>query len=145
MQTIGNCGILVRMNPYEYTSTAPQFNLKLKKKNTTWQHYAVDFTAAFPTHYEEHHTAMGEYFQPEGTDKTPLVIMLHGVGDHSVVPCRFLARNLARQGIASLILYLPVHSSRMPKIVRKAMPNLDADDWFEIYRTSVIEVRQVAD
>jgi hypothetical protein len=56
-----------------------------------------------------------------------------------------MARNLARQAIASLILYLPVHSSRMPSMARKAMPNLTADEWFEIYQTSVIEVRQVAD
>lgn len=133
------------MNPYDYTSSTPRFNLQLKKKNTDWRHYTVDFPAAFPTRYKEHHTARGEYFQPEGADMAPLLIMLHGVGDHSVVPCRFLARNLARQGIASLILYLSVHSSRMPEVVRKAMPYLGADEWFEIYRTSVIEVRQVAD
>jgi len=145
MQTVDNCAILVGMNPYDYTSTTPQFNLQLKRKNTDWQHYAVDFPTAFPTRYEEHHTAMGEYFQPQGTDKAPLVIMLHGVGDHSVVPCRFLARDLASQGIACLILYLAVHSSRMPKVLRKAMPRLGTDEWFEIYRTSVIEVRQVAD
>ena len=133
------------MNPYDYTSSTPQFNLQLKKSNTDWRHYVVDFPAAFRTRHEEHHTARGEYFQSEMVSKAPLLIMLHGVGDHSVIPCRFLARNLARNGIASLILYLPVHSSRMPKMVRKAMPHLDADEWFEIYQTSVIEVRQVAD
>ena len=145
MQTIDGYAILVGMNPYDYTSSIPQFNLQLKKDNTDWRHYTVDFPSAFPTRYEEHHTARGEYFQPKGTDMAPLVIMLHGVGDHSVVPCRFLARNLARQGIASLILYLVVHSSRKSERLRKGMRNLSDDDWFEIYRTSVIEVRQVAD
>jgi predicted esterase len=145
MQTIDNCVILIMMNPYDYVSSTPQFNLRLKKENTGWRHYTVDFPAAFPTRYEEHHTARGEYFQPEGTDTAPLVIMLHGVGDHSVVPCRVLARNLASQGIACLILYLAVHSSRMPKMLRKALPRLGTDEWFEIYRTSVIEVRQIAD
>jgi pimeloyl-ACP methyl ester carboxylesterase len=145
MQTIGDCAIIVRMNPYDYTSSIPQFNLRLKKENTDWRHYTIDFPVAFLTRYEENHTARGEYFQPKGTDAAPLVIMLHGVGDHSVVPCRFLARSLTQQGIASLILYLPVHSSRMPEAVRKTMPHLSADEWFEIYRTSVIEVRQVTD
>jgi dienelactone hydrolase len=133
------------MNPYGYTSNASQFNLQLKKENTDWRHYMVDFPAAFPARYEENHMARGEYFQPKGTVRAPLMIMLHGVGDHSVAPCKFLARNLARQGIASLVLYLVVHSSRMPKMVHKAMPNLDVDEWFEMYQTSVIEVRQVVD
>jgi len=133
------------MNPYDYTGYASQFNLRLKKENTDWQHYTVDFPAAFPTRYKENHTVRGEYFQPRGTTKTPLVIMLHGVGDHSVAPCKFLARNLAKQGIASLVLYLVVHSSRMPKMIRKAITRLEADEWFEMYQTSVIEVRQVVD
>ncbi len=145
MQTVGDCVILVIMNPYDYTSNASQFNLQLKKENTDWRHYTVDFPAAFPTRYKENHTVRGEYFQPKGTARAPFMIMLHGVGDHSVAPCKFLARNLARQGVASLVLYLVVHSSRMPKMVHKAMPNLDADEWFEMYRTSVIEVRQVVD
>jgi pimeloyl-ACP methyl ester carboxylesterase len=133
------------MNPYAYTNGSPQFNLQLKKTNTAWCQYTVDFPTAFPTRYEETQTARGEYFQPQGTDTAPLVIMLHGVGDYSVVPCRFLARDLARQGIASLILYLSIHSSRMPEMVRKAMPHLSAEEWFEIYQTSVIEVHQIAD
>ena len=133
------------MNPYDYASITPQFNLQLKKENTDWRHYTVDFPAAFPTRHRENHTARGEYFQPTGANMAPLVIMLHGVGDLSVLPCRFLARNLARQGIASLILYLVVHSSRKSEGLRKGMQNLNDDDWFEIYRTSVIEVRQIAD
>jgi dienelactone hydrolase len=133
------------MNPYDYTSGIYQFNLRLKKENTNWRHHTVDFPVAFLTRYEENHTARGEYFQPTGTDAAPLVIMLHGVGDQSVIPCRLLARNLAKQGIASFILYLVVHSSRKSERLRKGMGNLSDDEWFEIYRTSVIEVRQVAD
>ena len=145
MQSVDDCAILVIMNPYGYTSDASQFNLQLKKENADWQHYTVDFPAAFPTRYKESSIVRGEYYQPKGTAKAPLVIMLHGVGDHSVAPCKFLARNLAKQGVASLVLYLVVHSSRMPKIVHKAMTSLGADEWFEMYQASVIEVRQVID
>ena len=145
MQSVDNCVILVEMNPYDYTGDAFKFNLQLKKENTNWRHYTVDFPAAFPTRYKENHAVRGEYFQPKGTAGTPLVVMLHGVGDHSVAPCKFLARSLAQQGIASLVLYLVVHSSRMPKMVRKAITHLGADEWFEMYQTSVIEVRQVVD
>jgi len=145
MQIVRDYAILEGMNPYDYTSEAFQFNLRLKKENTDWRHYAVDFPAAFPTRYEENHTVGGEYFQPKGTEAAPLVIMLHGMGDQSVIPCRFLARNLARQGIACFILYLVVHSSRISEGLRKGIRNLSDDEWFEVYRTSVIEVRQVAD
>lgn len=145
MQTVDDYAILVVMNPYDYTSSTSQFNLRLKKENTNWRHYTVDFPAAFPTLYEENHTVGGEYFQPTGTETAPLVIMLHGMGDQSVIPCRFLARNLARQGIASFILYLAIHSSRKSERLRKGMGNLSDEEWFEMYRTSVIEVRQVVD
>jgi len=145
MKTVDDYAILVIMKSYEYTTDGAQFNLQLNKENTAWRHYLVDFPAAFPTRHKESHTVRGEYFHPKGTARAPLVIMLHGVGDHSVAPCKFLARYLAKQGIASLVLYMVVHSSRRPKMTQKALIQLGADEWFEMYQTSVIEVRQVMD
>jgi len=145
MKTVGDYAILDIMNPYEYATDDFQFNLQLKKENTAWRHYLVDFPAAFTTRHKEHHTVRGEYFQPKETDRAPLVIMLHGVGDHSVAPCKSLARNLAKQGVASMVLYMVVHSRRRPKMMQKSLIQLDADEWFEMYQTSVIEVRQVVD
>lgn len=87
----------------------------------------------------------GEYFSPTHGEKFPLAILVHGMGDRSTVPCQMLARDLARQGIASFILYLVFHSSRMPQYIKKKLPYLSSEEWFQGYETSVIDIRQVLD
>jgi len=133
------------MNRYDYTRDASSFNLCLRGEGKKWRHYAVDFPVTFTTQHGKYQTVRGEYFQPRGTKRAPLVVLLHGVGDVSVLPCKYLARSLSRQGIACFILYLFVHSSRMPDVVRKRLPALSDDEWYEGYRMSVVEVRQVVD
>jgi fermentation-respiration switch protein FrsA (DUF1100 family) len=68
------------------------------------------------------------------------------MGDRSTVPCKLLAWFLARQGIACFILYLVMHSSRMaPSVRSEGLRILTPEEWFESYRISVIDVRQVID
>ncbi len=105
----------------------------------------VDFTTAHPTRHKENNTVRGEYFQPQNTDNAPLVILIHGIGDQSVIPCRSLAQMLARKGMACFVLYLVFHSSRMSEVVKKRFPDLTAEEWFESYQISVIDVRQIID
>ncbi|HIE17751.1 MAG TPA: abhydrolase domain-containing 18, partial [Dehalococcoidia bacterium] len=133
------------MNPYYYQHAEPRFNLCLKESTSKWQRYTVEFPTACPTQYEENNTARGEYFWPRGTDVSPLVILIHGWGDRSLVPCRFLARALVKKGVACFILYLVFHASRMAEVVKKRLPVLTPEEWFEGYRLSVIEVRQIID
>lgn len=133
------------MNPYSYTSTEPRFNLRLKQTTQKWSCYEVDFPTAHPTGYEENNTVRGEYYRPGQVDNAPLAILLHGMGDYSVVPCKFLARTLVKRGIACFILYSVFHSSRMPEAISKRLSALTAEEWFEGYQVSVIDVRQVVD
>ncbi len=133
------------MNPYSYTRGEPRFNLSLKRKTAGWSHYTVAFPSAHPTRYEEANTVLGEYFQPLGVERAPLAILLHGMGDLSLIPCRLLARSLVKRGIACFILYLVIHSRRMPEAVRQRLPYLTSEEWFESYQISVIDVRQVID
>jgi predicted esterase len=133
------------MNPYSYPPIEPRFNLQLKETNSKWLHYAVDFPIARPTSCKEHNTALGEYYQPSEGDNWPLAILVHGWGDHSTLPCNLLAKDLAKIGIASFILYLVFHSSRMPDAIKRRLPNLTAEEWFEGYQMSVIDVRQIVD
>ncbi len=133
------------MNPYDYHSSEPCFNLQLKETTSKWLRYAVDFPTAHPTQYEENNTAYGEYFQPVGVDHAPLAILIHGWGDRGVIPCKFFAPALAKRGIACFILYLVFHSSRMPEVIKSRLPLLTPDEWFEGYQISVIEIRQIID
>ena len=111
------------MNPYSYDKDKSQPNLQLKQTTRHWSHYLVDFPTAHPTPYEKSNTVLGEYFQPRGADNAPLVVLLHGIGDLSVPPCKMLAKTLARKGIASFVLYSVMHSKRMPASVLKRFPH----------------------
>ena len=133
------------MNPYSYVNEEPSFNLHLKGTTSKWLHYAVDFPTAHPTRYEENNTVYGEYFRPRGVDHAPLAILVHGMGDRSIIPCRLLARTLVKKGVACFILYLVFHSRRMPQALRESLPVLTSEYWYEGYRISVIDVRQIVD
>lgn len=133
------------MNPYSYPNVKPHFNLRLEEATRRWSRYEVDFPIAQATCYEENNTARGEYFRPSQGNNSPLAILIHGWGDHSVIPCKLLARALVRKGIACFILYLVFHSSRMPKTVRERLPHLTPEEWFEGYKISVVDVRQILD
>jgi len=134
------------MNPYTYKSSKPRANMHLKETTSRWLRYAVDFPSAHVTEYKENNTVLGEYFQPRDADQAPLAIIVHGWGDQSTILCKFMARTLAKKGIASFILYQVFHSSRMPEVIKNRLPLiLTPDEWFEGYRSSVIEVRQIID
>jgi dienelactone hydrolase len=133
------------MNPYSYPNGEPDANLQLKQTTRRWLRYTVEFPTARPTRHEEVNTVRGEYYQPRNAANAPLAILLHGIGDHSLIPNKFLARALANEGIACFILYLVFHSSRMPETVKNRLHQLSPEEWFEGYRVSVIDVRQVID
>ena len=132
------------MNPYSYKSQKIKANLELKEPTSRWLHYTVDFPTAY-TIYNENNHVLGEYFQPRDASRAPLAIVIHGWGDRSAIPCQLLARTLVKKGYAAFILYLVFHTSRMPAIMQSHMPYLNTEDWFEGYRASVIEVRQIVD
>ena len=108
--------------------------------------YAVDFPTAKPTrYYGEGSNGRGEFFPPRQSRNGLLAILVHGWGDHSVIPCKLLAKALVKRGIACFILYLVFHSSRLPKAMRGRGLRLTPEEWFEGYQTSVIDIRQIVD
>jgi cephalosporin-C deacetylase-like acetyl esterase len=133
------------VNPFDYSCDNPSFNVRLEEVTSRWSRYKVDFYTAHPTRYQESNTVRGEYFHPKGIDQAPLAVLLHGLGDQSVIPCRLLAHTLVKRGIACFIMYLVFHSSRMPQTIRKRAPAFTSDEWFRGYQNSVIEIRQVLD
>ena len=128
------------MNIFNYQNSNSDFELVLHRANRRYSLYDVLFTSA-ATGTEK---IPGEYYLPRGEKAFPLVILLHGMGDTSLTPPRALARSLAGAGYACFIPHLVVHSSRTPKLKGRAN-NLTLDEWFEAYRASVIESRQIVD
>jgi len=133
------------MNPYKYTPNDSCFSLHQDKVNKHYTKYRVDYTAAFCGLHQPSGTVSGEYYKPQKEGKCKLVILLHGSGKRSVVPLKFLAKSLTKRGIACFIIYLAIHPNRMADESRKRYPRLSSEEWFEIYQTSVIEVRQIVD
>jgi len=131
-------------NPFDYKTAAINATVPLGNAST-YSKIAV----SFPSSENDGEPCMGNvtgicYF-PTGTAKSPLVILAHGIGDSSIIPCHALARTLARSGIASFVIYLPIHSRRLPKDMKERFYNLTLDEWFELYRVSVVNIRQVLD
>ncbi|MFC1904054.1 alpha/beta hydrolase family protein [Chloroflexota bacterium] len=133
------------MNLYDYPGNESRANLQLKEATPRWLHYMASFPTAYTTQYEENNTVHGEYFQPRETANAPLAILFHGMGDELLIPCKLLARALVKKGVACFVLYSVLHSRRAPETVRERLPILTPEEWFESYRTSVIDVRQVID
>ena len=137
--------ILLSMNPYYYANAEFHPNLQLRRETKRWFHYRIDFPVAEPTRYQETNTVRGEYFRPQDSRNAPLAILIHGWGDHSIIPCKLLARSLVKRGIASFVLYLPFHSCRLPEEIRKRLPNLTPEEWFRGYQISVTDIRRIVD
>lgn len=133
------------INPYQYPEGKADFKLSLDKETARWRRYAVSFASAHHNLYPEQANALGRYYQPLGEEPAPLVILIHGLGDNSIIPLKLIARALAGRGIASFTLQMVFHSSRQPPEMRRRYPNLTPEEWFEGYYTSVIEVRQIID
>ena len=133
------------MHPYSYQKTSFPVKMNQDIKNDHWARYTVDFPTAHPSVYHEYNTVRGLYYQPIYKNPVTLVIMIHGMGDYSVVPWKALALSLAKRGIAAFVLYHPYHSSRMPAPIKQRIPNLTAQEWFEGLQISVIDIFQVLD
>ena len=133
------------MNPYDYRRSEADFTVGVEKANSRWSRSSVKFVTAAPAAHDESRIVKGEYLRPLRVNNAPLAIILHGLGDHTVFPCRLLSRSLVSRGIACLILYSVFHSSRMSEDMKRRAPDLTCEEWLECYRTSVIEVRQAVD
>ena len=132
------------VNPFLYTAGPVNFNLQLVKQNKHRRHYLVDFPVVSASYYIGSEIARGEYFEPVGKENVSLVILLHGWGDHSVLPFKLMVDGLIKKGIAGFILYLPFHTSRLP-INRTSLSQLTPDEWFTGYQMAVTDVRRIID
>lgn len=133
------------MNPYSYEKSIQEVKLCLNKDTPSLLNYSVQFRSAIDTGYPENSLVMGEFYQPKLEHKAPLAILVHGVGDYSIIPCKLLARSLLKQGVACFIPYLTIHSRRIPAAMRANLPSLTPEQWFQIYQVSVVDIRQVLD
>ena len=133
------------INPYAYHSSNLTVRIRPIELSRSWRQYRVEMPSLFKNHCLEETPLKGEYFQPRVEGRLPLAILVHGMGDRSVIPCRMIAKDLAKKGIASFIVYLVFNAERAPDSIKKRYPNLSAEEWDESYKISVTDVHQILD
>lgn len=120
------------------------FEVQLVASTSSRLHYEVTFPAPRPTGWKEGNTVYGDYFVPRNVAKAPLIVLVPGFGDESIAPCLTLARLLNKQAIATFVLFLPIHSRRLPETMKGGFSPANPHMWLETYESSIREIHQVA-
>jgi pimeloyl-ACP methyl ester carboxylesterase len=133
------------MNPYDYRwKNSPAF-CHQEEDTPLYTRCSLSLANSFSGRLLGDSPLMAEYWFPQGMEKASLAIILHGMGGKNPGHCRRIARSLVEQGIASVILYMIFNTKRMSPYLRDKYPKLSAEEWFESYQYSVIDVRQIID
>jgi esterase/lipase len=133
------------LNPFKYNHNLSGVTTRIKKQTATCRVIEVSFQSAIDTGYSKNSLITGDYYVPNTRNPVPLAILVHGMGDYSMIPCRMLARSLVQKNIACFVPYLTIHSKRLPLELKPHMPYLTPEEWYNVYRTSVVDIRQVID
>lgn len=132
------------MNPYSYNSNII-FNFH---PATVTKHYTMLTVKTKSSNSEDaikQASEFGEYYRPSGINKYPLIILAHGIGDKGDGLCRMIAKDLVKRGIACFLVFQLFHPRRMAPNLKPRFPNIEPDEWFELYKACVIEIRQIVD
>lgn len=132
-------------NTYGYPKTNHGFTNSLKQQRKDFSRYYIEFPSAIDTGNTENSMVKGELFLPHTNQRAPLMILVHGMGDQSTIPCRLISRKLVRDGVACFLPYLTIHSRRIPSSMKEHFPGFSAREWFQSYRISVIDIQQIID
>lgn len=118
----------------------------------SWAHrLELSFPTNFPTDYTENNAVYAEYYWPLVRDggrpvqPRPLVLFLHGWSGNMFFG-RHFAREFARWGIATMLLFQPFHRRRTPPVLRRTGGFLAAaDQALKVFQLSVIDARTALD
>jgi pimeloyl-ACP methyl ester carboxylesterase len=133
------------VNPFYFQTDISGFKIREVEHRRNWTLSTVEFPVAFPGLFYESNTAYGEYYKNNRVKKSPLLILVHGWGDHSAVPIRFLAKKFAANGTNCFVLFLPFHSRRLPAEMKPRSPDFTENEWFNGYRIAVTDVMKIID
>jgi pimeloyl-ACP methyl ester carboxylesterase len=133
------------MNPYDYRWQNRPAVCNEEEDTPIWTRCSLSLASSFSGRLLGESPVMAEYWFPKSLENAPLAIVLHGMGGKNPGHCRRIARSLVERGIASVILYMIFNTKRMPSSIREKYPKLTAEEWFEGYQYSVIDVRQIVD
>ena len=132
------------MNPFDYKPGPGNFKLDLVRSNPFHDLFKVSFTSAAVPRLIGSDIATADYYRPKTCRPVPFVVLLHGIGRTSVIPPTFMAKTLADAGVACFVPRLVINPSRTPRLGTRNR-QMSIEEWFDAYRVSVIETRQIID
>jgi len=102
------------------------------------RYYELDFPSAFVSPYAKNNTVRLHYFLPaEGDGPFPAVVVLHYWGASDIRIERTLSLDLARKGVASVIVTLPYHMGRAPEGTRSGELAIQPDP--DLLRATMVQ------
>lgn len=93
----------------------PQGSSLFISPGSTSGEFQITFASPEPSGYAVNDIVWARYFVPRGTGPFPAVLVLHSLGTSKAEREQEFCRKLRRQGLASLLLWLPFHGPRAPE------------------------------
>lgn len=114
------------------------------------EQFLLTFASAYPSGFPANDQVPGYYYRPpDWNKKLPFILLLHGYGGSRKLSGKEanLAKALAREGYAVLLLTLPYHFERSPDgdPPAKYMMVTEPDKTIDFYRQAVLDVRRALD
>jgi cephalosporin-C deacetylase-like acetyl esterase len=126
------------MNPYTFDKEIP-LTLELTSQNK--RHFL--YSARFSPDNDGKNIVLGQLYLPKEGKKHPLAVLVHGIGERGDRPCRMIARDLVKRGIACFVVFQVFRPTRISESWRPKFPNIDPGEWPGLYRTAVVDIRQI--
>lgn len=129
---------------YEYERGYFPYEINLIKETPTLYEYSLKFPSSFGSGCVNNDTVHASYFEPKIKNKKfPAVVILHSWKARRAGKEKEIAKELAKNGIAGLVLVLPFHMQRSCK-GRKFISE-DLEKTIESVREAVIDIRRGCD
>ncbi len=131
-----------------FDTPVEEFKWKLKslREQEDYSVWELSFPSPIKTDCEENNTVWARYFKPARGEKLPATVFLHHLENDTTLE-EFIASNLARSNIATLLVYLPYYGKRAPKDRDKRidMVSEDLEKTIDVFVQGVCDVRRAGD
>jgi predicted choloylglycine hydrolase/cephalosporin-C deacetylase-like acetyl esterase len=132
------------LKSYQIPRTPFSWTMKPIHRGKSTEVYAVTFPSPVKSAFPVNNTVHGKYFRPARSGRFPAVVLLHHLaGDFTGE--ELLGAELARRGIASLMIWMPFYGKRRPKGIKARLLQANLDDCVAGLRQAILDIRRSGD
>lgn len=132
---------------FAYDPQKIRFDLSPVKETGSYTLERVEYRSPLKTPYPENNRAGGLHYLPKYERRMLAIVVLHGLGVHTVQSERLVCRVLLRRGFDALLFTLPYHLERTPRGTRSGSYffSLDRERSFDAFRQAIMDLRCLGD